>query len=129
MSNTALYSGHYTQISDYARLLDNVLIQLKSGGSTPSDTPRQKLTKLFKDLASGTAADLSLRTLELVLRKGGAGDKRTWSQIADALGGEKVSERIVQRWSRWRKFSRANVRVPSQECEVSFGEWLLFGGD
>jgi hypothetical protein len=100
MSNTGLYSGHYTQISDYARLLDDVLIRLKSGGGAPSDTARQKLVKLLTDLAGGSASDLSLRTLELVLRNGGAGDKRTWSQVADALSGDDITERTVQQIER-----------------------------
>ena len=42
MSHTGLYSGLYARVRQYAELLDEVIIRLKSGESTPTDPGRQR---------------------------------------------------------------------------------------
>lgn len=68
MSETGVFSGIYDQVREYAVILDDVLIQLKEGTSSPDDPHRQELGRLLIKLAGPKYDDPSNRLAVLMLR-------------------------------------------------------------
>lgn len=96
MSATGLFSGLYARVREYAELLDDVIIQVKSGEGGPADRRRQKLAKLLVALDDEPAADLATQLLLVLVRErrdGGAG----WADVGRALLGPGVPSSVVPR--------------------------------
>jgi len=94
MSDMGLYAGLYEQIREYAELVDGVLIALKEGKSSPSDTPRKELGRLLANLAENGGDDLSARRIAMILRSKTDFDPK-WSEVGSALLSDKVDEKTV----------------------------------
>lgn len=97
MSHTGLYSGLYSRIREYAELLDDVIIRLKSGESTPSDPTRQRLAKLLVALGKSPATDLSTQLLAALVKEQDGDRPGRWSDVGEALLAHEVSHRIIDR--------------------------------
>ncbi len=67
MSETGLFSNIYDQTREFAVMLDEVLIHLKDGSSSPSDRERQELGRLLINLAGPRYDDPSNRMTVLML--------------------------------------------------------------
>ncbi len=85
MSEISLYAGLCEGISEYAELVDNVILSLRRGSSSPEEPARQRLANLLNNLASAKCEDLSTRLLFLVLRDSGTTNKAQWQQLGKAL--------------------------------------------
>jgi len=96
MSHTGLFSGLYSRVREYAELLDDVIIQLKSGRSTPSDPARQRLAKLLLALGKSSPADLSTQLLAALVKEQDGDRPGRWSEVGEALLGHEVTPRIIE---------------------------------
>jgi len=97
MSHTGLYSGLYSRIRGYAELLDDVIIRLKSGESTPNDPARQQLSKLLLGLGKSPPADLSAQLLAALIKEQAGDQPGNWSGVGEALLAHDVSPRLIDR--------------------------------
>lgn len=92
MSNPGFYASIYEQIREYAELVDNVLIDLKSGASLPNDPKRQELGNLLITLAGDTWENLPTRMIALMLRDHHNTKQKKWVQLGkDLLTGQSNS--------------------------------------
>jgi hypothetical protein len=100
MSNTGLYSGLYSKVRDYAELLDNVLIHLKSGTSCPSDIPRQRLGKLLVAIEKTPQTDFSTQLLSVLVREFDREFTERWSELGEALLSPNVPHAVIDQLER-----------------------------
>jgi hypothetical protein len=85
MSDTGRHSNRYEQIHWFGDLLDDVLLQLNVGDSTPSDLKRQQLAELLIRVATQPAADLQAIQIAALLRAQETDSLDRWMQIGQAL--------------------------------------------
>lgn len=97
MSYSGVHSGLYTRIRDYAELLDDVLINLKAGRSSPSDARRRQLAQLFLGTSVSASSSLSLQLLRVFLRDASEVDEQHLAEIGEALLSTNVGPNIVNR--------------------------------
>lgn len=71
MSNTGLHSGLYSQIREYAELLDQVLLGLKAGDPDAHKEARLKLGNALASIGSRAGGDLRAQLLASLLREAG----------------------------------------------------------
>src|SRR6266481_3577188 len=96
MSSTGLFSGLYARVREYAELLDDVIIQLKSGEGGAQDLRRHKLAKLLLALNQSPAADLSTQLLAVLVREQGDANSN-WTDVGQALLRPEVSPSVLAR--------------------------------
>jgi hypothetical protein len=85
MSDTGRHSNRYEQIHWFGDLLDDVLLQLNVGNSTPSDPKRRQLAELLMHVATQPAADLRAIQIAALLRAQETDSLDHWSQIGREL--------------------------------------------
>lgn len=85
MSDTGRHSNRYEQIHWFGDLLDDVLLQLNVGDSTPSDLKRRQLAELLIRVATQPAADLQAIQIVALLRAQETDSLDRWIQIGQAL--------------------------------------------
>ena len=95
MSNTGLYSGLYSRLRDHAELLDRVLIDLKTGNSSPSDKERQKLAQLLTGLRKSPSDDFSTQLLAILLRNVEKSNLAEWEKIGRILLSTEVNADVI----------------------------------
>jgi hypothetical protein len=96
MSATGLFSGLYTRVREYAELLDDVIIQVKSKEGGPGDPRRQKLAKLLIAIDAEPAADLAAQLLAVLIREQREG-VTGWAEVGRALLSPDVPASVVPR--------------------------------
>jgi hypothetical protein len=79
------HSNRYEQIHWFGDLLDDVLLQLNVGDSTPSDPKRRHLAELLISVASRLVADLKTIQIAALLRAQETDSLVHWRQIGWAL--------------------------------------------
>ena len=67
MSATGLFSGLYGRVREYAELLDDVILQVKSKEGGPGDPRRKQLAKLLIAIDAGPAPDLATQLLAVLV--------------------------------------------------------------
>ena len=85
MSDTGRHSNRYEQIHWFGDLLDDVLLQLNVGDSTPSDLKRRQLAELLMHVATQPTADLKAIQIAALLRAQETDSLDRWIQIGQAL--------------------------------------------
>ena len=85
MSDTGRHSNRYEQIHWFGDLLDDVLLQLNVGDSSPSDLTRRQLAELLIRVATQPAADLQAIQIAALLRAQETDSLDRWMQIGQAL--------------------------------------------
>jgi hypothetical protein len=85
VSYSGLYSGLYARIRDYAQLLDDVLIGLKSGNSSPNDERRKELAHLLLGTSTTSRSNLSAQIFQIFLQTEAAPDRRQMEEVGSAL--------------------------------------------
>jgi hypothetical protein len=97
MSDIGLQVGFYTQVREYAELLDKALIELKS--ATPSlvksDSARQLGHLLIALGAGNESQDLPTRLLAVFLHERHRSYANDWSTLGNALLNSEVNDAIV----------------------------------
>lgn len=68
MNESGISPGFYTQLRDYAELLDSVLIQLKTGQGSSADPGRQQLSRLLTGTSTSVHEMLSARLFQTFVR-------------------------------------------------------------
>ena len=96
MSATGLFSGLYTRVREYAELLDDVIIQLKSGEGSARDPRRQKLAKLLVALDQTPSVDLATQLLSVLVREQSDGGTR-WAEVGRGLMAPAVPTAVIGR--------------------------------
>lgn len=69
MNEGGISPGFYTQLRDYAELLDSVLIQLKTGQGSAADSKRQQLSRLLTGTSASVHEMLSARLFQTFVRE------------------------------------------------------------
>lgn len=69
MSETGLLSGLYQQAHKYADLVDQVLINIKTGHKSSGDPARKELCDFLTQIEDQTSTDLPTRWLLMVLER------------------------------------------------------------
>lgn len=97
MSDIGLQVGFYTQVREYAELLDQALIELKS--ATPSlvesDSARQLGHFLIALSAGNESQDLPTRLLAVFLQERHRSYTNDWNTLGNALLNNEVNDAIV----------------------------------
>ncbi len=100
MSHVGLYSGLYSRVRQYAELLDEVIIRLKSGESRPTDPGRRRLAALLLEVEKSAPTDLSSQLLAVLVREQDAGRPGRWSEVGEALLSPNASPQVIERLER-----------------------------
>ncbi len=95
MSNPGIYSGIYTQIREYAELVDLVLIGIKSNISSINDQSRQKLAKLLTNLEPNKWDNISTRIIATMLINEDKINPSKWSKMVLQLHSDKPDPSLV----------------------------------
>ena len=95
MSDTGRHSNRYEQIHWFGDLLDDVLLQLNVGDSTPSDLKRRQLAELLIRVATQPAADLQAIQIAALLRAQETDSLDCWMQIGQALLMHDVPNEVI----------------------------------
>jgi hypothetical protein len=85
MSDTGTHSNRYEQIHRFGDLLDDVLLQLNVGDSTPADPKRRQLAELLIHVATQPVADIKAIQIAALLRAQETDSLERWIQIGPAL--------------------------------------------
>lgn len=96
MSNPGFYASIYEQIREYAELVDNVLIGLKSGTSSSNDPKRQELGNLLITLAGDSWDSLPTRMIALKLRDRYNTSQKKWAQLGRMLLTEQSDPSVIK---------------------------------
>jgi len=96
MSYDGLCSGLYARIRDYAALLDEILIGIKAGTSSPSDGKRQKLAQLFLGDSPSQPSNLSAQLFQMFLCSDQDIDRKLFREIGQALMSTEVEPGIIK---------------------------------
>jgi hypothetical protein len=95
MSDTGRHSNRYEQIHWFGDLLDDVLLQLNVGNSSPSDLKRRQLAELLIRVATQPAADLQAIQIAALLRAQETDSLDRWMQIGQALLMHDVPDEVM----------------------------------
>ena len=85
MSDTGRHSNRYEQIHWFGDLLDDVLLQMNVGDSTPSDPKRRQLAEILIHVTTQPVADLRAIQIAALLRAQETDSLDRWSQIGREL--------------------------------------------
>jgi hypothetical protein len=85
MSDTGRHSNRYEQIHWFGDLLDDVLLQLNVGDSSPSDPKRRQLAELLIHVATQPVADIKAIQIAALLRAQETDSLDRWIRIGRAL--------------------------------------------
>lgn len=85
MSQTAIFSGMYEEVRDYAELLDKVLVELKGGISQPQDEKRKRLGQFLTELGSRNTRSMAVRLIGRLLRSEGQVTPQELASIGNKL--------------------------------------------
>ncbi len=119
MSETGLFSGTYDQIRQYAVMLDDVLIRMKEGTSSPDDPQRQNVGKLLIKLAGPNYDDPSNRLAVLILHETVGLPAAEMLRAGETLLGGVVSDQHIETLERFaqgleQEQARAMARIEGQ---------------
>lgn len=96
MSEPGLYTHLYSHIRDCAELIDHVIVDLETGGSTNARSEREALASLLRTLQAAPFTTLSTTLLSTVLK-----DRRMplvpdWTKVADGIVRGDASKAVVE---------------------------------
>jgi len=96
MSDTGRHSNRYEQLHWFGDLLDDVLLQLNVGDSTPSDLKRRQLAELLIRVATQPVADIKAIQIAALLRAQESDSLDHWIQIGRALLMPNVPDGVIR---------------------------------
>ena len=95
MSALGLYTSLYSQLSDCAELIDDVIIDLELAGGNGKTKQRKALSGLLRTLDTAPTSDLRTVLLWNVLRENKGQQHSNWGKIADAIDRGDVSKNTI----------------------------------
>jgi len=96
MSLSGLFSGLYSHLRGYAELIDDVLVELKSGQVTASCANSKKLGQIFIDISKPDLTDFSVLLLKTLLLEDEGTNPKVWSRIGCDLRAGKITPELVE---------------------------------
>ncbi len=97
MSETGLYSGLYQNLHEVADLVDRVLVNIKTGGTSADSPSRQELGRLLIKLAQNQPDDLPTRLIQLALQNRSDMSRIDLARVGEALVSEEIHEDTIRR--------------------------------
>ena len=94
MSTTGLYSGIYVQLREFGELVDEVLMELKGGGSLYNQNV-DALASRFKEIGVQDAANLQAQMLRVVLQERMGKSPGYWANLAHRLRNKRADDKLV----------------------------------
>ena len=118
MSDIGLQSGFYAQVRDHAELLDDALIELKTGTSPIAiNDATRRLGEFLTTLgASSDSQDLPTRLMAVLLRDCFTDQNNDWITLGQALLSGQVNDTIIKdlealAWSLEQQQATAMARI------------------
>jgi hypothetical protein len=118
MSDIGLQSGFYAQVRDYAELLDDALIEIKTGTSQIAiNDAARRLGEFLTTLGgSSDSQDLPTRLMAVLLRDCFQGQNNDWITLGQALLRGEVNDTIINdlealAWSLEQQQATAMARI------------------
>jgi hypothetical protein len=96
MSDPGLYTHLYSHIRDCAELIDHVIVDLETGGSTGAQGERETLATLLRALHKAPFSTLSTTLLSTLLRDKNTVSVHDWSKIADGIDRGDTSRAVIE---------------------------------
>lgn len=97
MSDPGLHTYLYTQLRNYAELVDDVIVDLETAGGKRETERRQTLSELLRALDTEPVSDLSATLLWNILRENKLPRKADWSKVADAIERGDTFGEVIER--------------------------------
>ncbi len=97
MSDTSYFVGYYSQIRDFAELVDKALIELKTNKDFKGENHRQKLGELLVNSASSEENDVFYHNLQLILHEKFKAIVSDWGHLGEEIISSNVSGDTLKR--------------------------------
>lgn len=85
MSDIGVHSSLYQRVRDYGQMVDEVLLSIRSGGSTRVDPSRRKLGELLVGLGATSPPDLATAWLGMLIGVADVRARGEWEKVGRAL--------------------------------------------
>ena len=95
MSDIGVHSNVYQRVRDYGQLIDEVILGLRSPGTSPADSSRRKLGELLVGVAAAPPPDLPTAWLGMLIGGAGPSSRSEWARVGDALLSNTVDPNLV----------------------------------
>ena len=95
MGDLGLYTSLYSQLSDCAELIDDVIIDLELTNGNGETKQRKALSGLLRTLDTAPTSDLRTVLLWNVLRENKGQQHSNWGKIADAIDRGDASKNTI----------------------------------
>lgn len=95
MSAIGLSSGIYVQLREFGELLDEVLMELKGGGSLGNRINVDVLASRFEEIGAQDAVNLQTQMLRVVLQKRMGKSPGYWASLGHRLRNKKADDELV----------------------------------
>jgi hypothetical protein len=96
MSEPGVYTHLYSHIRDCAELIDHVIVDLETGGSTSGQSEREALASLLRTLQAAPFTTLSTTLLSTVLKDRRMPVAPDWATVADGILRCEASKAVVE---------------------------------
>lgn len=97
MSDIGVHSNVYQRVRDYGQLIDEVILALRSGATSPTDPSRRKLGELLVGLAAASPQDLRTAWLGMLIGGTDPSARTEWEGIGRALLSTAVNPAVVDK--------------------------------
>ena len=98
MSDIAIQSGLYEELTNLADTVDDLLLRLRAGKSDPSNPAQKQLAEFLSNAKSGRQTELPKLRLLNLLGCSEPKEKQGWARIGKVLqNNEPVPEAVIQR--------------------------------
>jgi hypothetical protein len=97
MSDIGVHSSVYQRVRDYGQLIDDVLLGLRSGASSPNDPSRRKLGELLVGLGAPSPPNLPTAWLGMLIGGADVRARAEWAAVGRALQSGRDDAHVMER--------------------------------
>lgn len=97
MSDIGVHSSVYQRVRDYGQLVDDVLLSLRSGTSSPSDASRRRLGELLVGLGAPSPPNLPTAWLGMLIGGADVRARAEWATVGRALLSGSEDAHVIER--------------------------------
>lgn len=94
MTNSGLYSGIYQQVREYAELVDNLLVRLKTNEGD-NKSMRFELADILSELSTEGTGTLSTQMTAMFAIGDDTTSRTRWLQLANKLKSENIDTKVI----------------------------------